>query len=185
MNDKKIEYFSGWDEFLHLFSPLQVPAKTILLEEGQISKKMFFIEEGCLRTWINNDGSEITTRFFFEKEFIGSIESFLNNQPSAYSIESIETCKLLTMSREDYFYALSSSAELKKKMEEHLLKRLFKSQEVLYSFLKNSPEQRYIELLLKNPQIIQRVPQHYIASYLGITPVSLSRIRNRVTRSRH
>lgn len=76
MNDKKIEYFSGWDEFLHLFSPLQVPAKTILLEEGQISKKMFFIEKGCLRTWINNDGSEITTRFFSRRSLLAPSRAF-------------------------------------------------------------------------------------------------------------
>lgn len=64
-------------------------------------------------------------------------------------------------------------------MEEHLFKRLFQTQKLLLSHLKDTPEQRYKELLKTQPEIIQRVPQHYIASYLGVTSVSLSRIRNR------
>lgn len=69
--------------------------------------------------------------------------------------------------------------ELKIQMEEHLFKRLFQAQQLFYSFLKNSPQERYRDLINQHPRIIQRVQQHYIASYLGITPVSLSRIRNR------
>jgi CRP-like cAMP-binding protein len=72
-------------------------AKTMLLQEGQISRTMFFIEKGCLRTWINNDGKEITTQFFFEGDSVSSIESFRTNQPSLYSIESIEPCILQTI----------------------------------------------------------------------------------------
>src|SRR5690606_42091585 len=74
---------------------------------------------------------------------------------------------------------IEKSSELKITFEEHLFQRLFKSQQFLYSLLKNNPQQRYEELIKRHPQIVQRVPQHYIASYLGITSVSLSRIRNR------
>ena len=158
---------------------LEVPAKTTLLREGEISKTMFLIEKGCLRTWVNNDGREITTQFFFEGDSVSSIESFRTKQPSLYSIESLEPSILQTISQADFQTIIESSPELKKEMEEHLFKRLFQSQQFLYSFLKNKPEKRYKELLEQHPQIVQRVPQHYIASYLGITPVSLSRIRNR------
>lgn len=168
-----------WDRFNHLFERKEVAAKTVLLEEGKISKTMFFIEEGCLRTWVNNDGDEITTQFFFEGDMISSFESFRTNQPSLYSIESIEPCILQTISRTDFQYVLDDSPEIKDRMEEHLYKRLFQAQQLFLSYLKNNPEQRYKELLKKHPIIIQRIPQHYIASYLGITPVSLSRIRNR------
>jgi CRP-like cAMP-binding protein len=166
-------------EFNHFFQKQEIPAKTILLQEGQISKTMFFIEKGCLRTWINNDGKEITTQFFFEGDGVSSIESFRTNQPSSYSIESIEPCLLKSLSQKDFQTILESSPELRIKMEDHLFKRLFQSQQLLYSFLKNNPQKRYEELIENYPHIVQRVPQHYIASYLGITSVSLSRIRNR------
>lgn len=168
-----------WDAFKHLFKRLEIPGKTILLLEGQISRTMFFIEKGCLRTWVNNDGKEITTQFFFEGDKVSSIESFRTNQPSLYSIESIEPCILQTISQQDFQNTLEKLPEIKEKMQEHLFKRLLQSQKIFYSYLKNNPQQRYKELIEEYPQIIQRIPQHYIASYLGITSVSLSRIRNR------
>jgi CRP-like cAMP-binding protein len=168
-----------WNKFYHLFERLEVPAKTTLLEEGKVSRTMFFIEKGCLRTWVNNNGRDITTQFFFEGQKVSSIESFRTNQPSLYSIESIEPCILKTISQKDFKTILDSSPELKTELEEHLFKRLVQSQRLFFSYLKNSPQQRYEELVQQHPEIILRVPQHYIASYLGITSVSLSRIRNR------
>lgn len=170
---------NDWDKFKHLFKQQEVPAKTILLQEGQISRTMFFIEKGCLRTWVNNDGKEITTQFFFEGDRVASIESFRANQPSLYSIESLEPCILQTISQQDFQNVLENCPEMKEQMQEHLFKRLLQSQKTFYSYLKNNPQQRYKELIEEYPHIIQRVPQHYIASYLGITSVSLSRIRNR------
>lgn len=168
-----------WAELSYLFKPLEVPARTMLLEEGQVSRAMFFIEKGCLRTWINNDGKEITTQFFFEGDTVSSIESFRTNQPSLYSIETIEPCQLQTISQEDFQDALETVPGLKEKLEDRLFRRLFQAQQILYSFLKNNPQKRYEELVARYPHLVQRVPQHYIASYLGITSVSLSRIRNR------
>lgn len=168
-----------WKKFSHYFKQREVPAKTILLAEGTISKTMFFIEKGCLRTWVDNSGKEITTQFFFEGDSVSSIESFRTNQPSLYNIESIEPCILQTISQIDFLEVIENSPELRKELVEHLFKRLFQSQQVFYTYLKNNPQKRYEELTEKYPHIIQRVPQHYIASYLGITSVSLSRIRNR------
>lgn len=170
---------SKWDKFRPYFQRQEIPSKTILLAEGKVSKTMFYIEKGCLRTWVNNDGKEITTQFFFEGDSVSSIESFKTSQPSLYSIESLEPCILQTISQKDFHTLITSSAELRQEMEAHLFKRLFQSQQVFYSFLKNNPQKRYEELIEKHPKILQRVPQHYIASYLGITSVSLSRIRNR------
>lgn len=170
---------SNWDKFDHLFKRQEVPAKTILLREGEISRTMFFIEKGCLRTWVNNDGREITTQFFFEGDKVSSIESFRTNQLSLYSIESLEPCILQTISQQDFQNALENLPEIKEEMQEHLFRRLLQSQKIFYSYLKNTPQQRYQELIEEYPHIIQRIPQHYIASYLGITSVSLSRIRNR------
>jgi CRP-like cAMP-binding protein len=168
-----------WNKLSHLFTRQEVPAKTTLLQEGYISRTMFFIEKGCLRTWVNNEGKEITTQFFFEGDSVSSIESFRTNEPSLYSIGSLEPCILQTISQKQFQDIIESSAELRKEMEEHLFRRLFQSQQFFYSYLKNNPQKRYEELLEQHPQIVQRVPQHCIASYLGITSVSLSRIRNR------
>ncbi|HEY8919320.1 MAG TPA: Crp/Fnr family transcriptional regulator [Chitinophaga sp.] len=168
-----------WDPFRPYFKQQEVPAKTVLLAEGKVSKTMFFIEKGCLRTWINNDGKEITTQFFFEGDSVSSIESFRTNQPSLYSIETLEPCILQTISQSDFRQIIENSPELRNKLEEHLFKRFLQSQQLFYSYLKNKPQKRYEELIAQYPHIVQRVPQHYIASYLGITSVSLSRIRNR------
>jgi CRP-like cAMP-binding protein len=168
-----------WSIFKPLFIPIEVPARTILLEEGSISKTMFFIEKGCLRTWINNNGKDITTQFFFEGGGVSSIESFMTGKPSLYTIESIEPCVIQTITQKDFQDTLQNSPELKDNIIEHLYMRLLKNQQVFFSYLKNTPQQRYEQLLAEHPEIIQRIPQHYIASYLGITSVSLSRIRNR------
>jgi CRP-like cAMP-binding protein len=168
-----------WNIFKPLFIQKEVPARTLLLEEGQVSKTMVFIEKGCLRTWVNNNGKDITTQFFFEGDGVSSIESFMTKKPSLYSIESVEPCLLQTITYKDFQDTLKDSAELRENMTEHLFMRLLKSQQIFFSYLKNTPQQRYDELLAQHPEIIQRIPQHYIASYLGITSVSLSRIRNR------
>ncbi|MBT1684985.1 Crp/Fnr family transcriptional regulator [Dawidia soli] len=168
-----------WNKFRHYFKQQEVPAKTLLLAEGKVSKTMFFIEKGCLRTWVNNGGKEITTQFFFEGDSVSSIESFRTNQPSLYSIESLEPCVLQTVSQTDFLEIIEKSPELRKELIEHLFRRLFQAQQLFYTHLKSNPQKRYEELIEQYPHIVQRVPQHYIASYLGITSVSLSRIRNR------
>ena len=170
---------NSWEIILPHCESLEVPANTILLQQGKIAKTMYFIEKGCLRTWINNDGKEITTQFFFEGHSISSIESFRTRQPSLYNIETIEPCNLKTISQQDFKKLIDSFPSLKQDFEEHLFKRLFQTQQLAFSYIKNNPQKRYEELVRQFPHIIQRVPQHYIASYLGITPVSLSRIRNR------
>ncbi|SDR04104.1 cAMP-binding domain of CRP or a regulatory subunit of cAMP-dependent protein kinases [Chryseobacterium soldanellicola] len=175
---------SDWDKLKHLFKRQEVPAKTTLLQEGQISRTMFFIEKGCLRTWVNNDGKDITTQFFFEGDRVASIESFRTKQPSLYSIESLEPCILQTISQQDFQSALQNLPEIKKELEEHLFRRLLHTQKLFYSYLKNNHLQRYQELIVEHPHIIQRIPQHYIASYLGVTTVHLSRIKGKIAREK-
>lgn len=175
---------SEWDKLKHLFKRQEVRAKTILLQEGQISRTMFFIEKGCLRTWVNNDGTAITTQFFFEGDRVASIESFRTKQPSLYSIESLEPCILQTIAQQDFQSALQNFPEIKKELEEHLFRRLLHTQKLFYSYLKNNPQKRYEELIEEYPHIIQRVPQHYIASYLGVTTVHLSRVKGKLAREK-
>ena len=80
-----------WDKYSHFWKRLEVPAKTILLNEGEVSNKAYFIEKGCLRLWFNNQGKDVTFQFFFEKEAVSSIESFSKKQVSFFNIETIES----------------------------------------------------------------------------------------------
>jgi CRP-like cAMP-binding protein len=178
INNLEIEN-TEWNAFRHLFKRQEIPAKTILLEEGKIAKQAFFIEKGCLRIFNNNNGKDITFQFFFENESVTSIESFRTNHPSLFTIESIEPCVVYSISKKDFETIIESSTLIKKQVEEHIFQRLIFYQRLFLSRIKDNPEKRYLELQKHNPKILQRVPQHYIASFLGITSVSLSRIRNR------
>jgi CRP-like cAMP-binding protein len=179
MTDTLKPEVAEWNEYMHLFKREQFPAKTILLREGKISKKAFYIEKGCIRLWFNNNGKEITFQFFFEGEGVSSIESFNTNQPSLFNIETIEPCIIRSISKKDFQHILDCSPKINKDVQRHILERLIFYQKLFLSRIKDNPQKRYAELVKTSPKILQRIPQHYLASYLGITPVSLSRIRNR------
>jgi len=162
---------------------MEIPAGTVLLNEGEFSKKAFFIEKGCLRLWFNNNGKDVTFQFFFENEVASSGESFRKNIPSFFSIETIEPSVVHWIYKKDLDKVLDDFIripEIRNRMRDKAFDRQYDYMRQLVSFIKDSPEQRYIKLLTEKPHIVQRVPQHYIATYLGITPVSLSRIRKRV-----
>jgi CRP-like cAMP-binding protein len=177
MTDENL--MAEWGKFGHLFRREEIPAKTVLLSEGEVARKVYFIEKGCLRLSFNKDGKDITFQFFFEGEGVSSAESFRYNHPSLYSIESLENSVVHTLTKKDYLEILEASPLIREAMEEQTLQRLLFVEKLFLSRIKNSPEERYRELLEQRPEILQRVPQHYIASFLGVTSVSLSRIRNR------
>jgi CRP-like cAMP-binding protein len=168
-----------WEETRTFFQEREIKAKTTLVKEGDISRNLYFIQEGCLRLWFNNEGKDITFQFFFENQAVSSFESFLEKKPSQFSLESIEPCKLVLLSREHFDLLFKLYPDLKDGFQKILIQRLGNYANLFLSRIKDSPEKRYHELLAHHPEILQRIPQHYIASYLGITPISLSRIRNR------
>ncbi len=168
-----------WASVQDMFIKREVPSKTILLHEGEISTQFFFIKKGCLRIWFNKDGKDITFQFFFEGQGVSSIDSLLSNQPSMFTIESIEPSVLMTLSKDNFEQLQRFYPELKAGFQEILFQRFRNYARLFLSMIKDSPRQRYENLIINQPEIIKRVPQHYIASYLGITPISLSRIRNR------
>lgn len=158
---------------------LSVPSKAILLEEGKIAEKLYLIRKGCLRLFFYNEGKDITFQFFFEGDFVASFDSLYKRTPSLFYLESIEPTELTAIRREDFYNQINNNLSFRQLYEKKLIDRFHAYQQLFLSRIKNTPQQRYEELLKEYPNIIQRVPQHYIASYLGITPVSLSRIRNR------
>jgi CRP-like cAMP-binding protein len=169
----------NWATFQDSFVEKEIPPKTVLLHEGEISRHVHFIKKGCLRQWFNKDGKDITFQFFFEGQAVASIDSFISKQPSKYSLESIELSTIITISKDTFDQLSNIYPAFKDGFKDILYQRFTNYAQLFLSRIKDTPRERYEDLMQNHPEIIKRVPQHYIASYLGITPVSLSRIRNR------
>ncbi len=178
-NDNDPGFDPNWEGFKDFFTEMQVPARTILLREGEVSRQAYYIREGCARLWFNDNGKDITFQFFFENQGVSSIESFRTGRPSLFNLETIEACTLLVITKSDFLKMLAEKPGFKELVEENIYQRLEHYFALFLSRIRDTPQQRYLRLLHEHPEIIQRVPQHFIASYLGITPVSLSRIRRR------
>jgi len=176
-----------WIEYTNYFNRIEVAAKTTLLEEGEISKKLFVIEKGCIRVWFNHNGKDLTSQFFFENQSVSSIESFMKKFPSPVFIETIESSILWWIHKEDVdtiIEEIKEIPELRDRLINMLFQRTFDYMKHFFSFLKDSPAERYLSLIEEKPQIVQRVPQHYIASYLGVSTVHLSRIKSKLLQNK-
>ncbi|RFM26420.1 Crp/Fnr family transcriptional regulator [Deminuibacter soli] len=166
---------------------LEYPAKTILLHEGKVAQHYYFVEQGCLRVWFNNNGKDTTVQFFFENEGVASIESFRKNIPSIFTIETVEPTTVQVLPKkvfnelinnpEGHPYFLQALIDFSFERQQHYMNEFL-------SRIRDTPEQRYSNLLNDRPHIVQRVAQHYIASYLGITSVHLSRIKNKLAQKK-
>ncbi|MBV7530537.1 Crp/Fnr family transcriptional regulator [Chitinophaga sp. sic0106] len=174
-----------FQKYLDLFEPMEVPAKTILLREGDISRKAFHVQRGCLRVWFNHHGRDITCQFMFEGQLVSIVDSFRTGTPSNFTIEAIEPTLVHVMHKQDYdamMADLGQDNDFLRQMLDVVFERQLHYMRELWSFIRDTPQERYQHLLRDRPQLVQRVAQHYIASYLGITPVHLSRIRNKIAR---
>ncbi len=152
---------------------------TILLQQGECKRHVFFVLKGCLRTYYIIDGEEKTTAFYSEMEGI-TPHCVMDGKPSEYYIAAAEDA-IITVSTPDMesemFEKFPKFETLCRIISE---KELIKSQLSFDDFKTSSPEQRYLKLLRNRPDLLQRVPQHQLASFLGITPQSLSRLRARI-----
>ena len=174
-----------WDKYMEFQIRMEVSAKTVLLEEGKISQNYIFIEKGCVRTWLNNNGKDKTIQFFFENEGLTSFESFINNIPGLYSIETIEPSIIYLLPKQHVLQLLKElegQPGFTKLILQASATRQTHYMNEFVSFIRDTPEQRYQNLITHRPHIIKRVPQHYIASYLGISTVHLSRIKNKIAK---
>ena len=159
----------------------EVPKKFTLVAEGQVARELYFINRGCLRFYYNHDGDEVTGFIFLENLFATALDSFLQQQPSTQIVETLEDCELLVISYSGLQRLYSHSTNFQVFGRKLAEQRLVNAQRILSSYILDSPEERYRKLLRTQPEWLLRVPQHYIASFLGITPVSLSRIRKRIS----
>jgi len=152
---------------------------TILLEEGKISNECFFIIKGCIRSFYIKDGEEKTTEFYTEEQAVVP-SAYGNRIPSEYYLECIEdtVAGVGTPELETEMYEKFPQIEsLNRALGEAIMA---KYQDTFAEYKMASPGERYLALLKNRPDLIQRAPQHQIASYLGIKPESLSRIRKRI-----
>lgn len=162
---------------LNIFSTFEKGA--ILLREGQMSNRSYFVLKGCLRVFYIIDGEEKSTAFYTEMEGI-TPHCVINNKPSEYYISCVEDTIIMVSDTEMEtigFEKFPRFETLCRIMSEQVLA---KNQTQFDDFKTSSPEQRYQNLLKTRPDLLQRVPQHQLASFMGITPQSLSRLKARV-----
>lgn len=166
------------EELVELMTVKQVPKNTLIVKPGQICNLCYFVLKGCLRQFVSNDGIEKTTAFYVEQEAV----NFFTNQPKPATsfLASVEDSVLLIGQPEQDQYFYEKFPELATITRRMIEADLGKTQANLAKFITSSPKERYLNLLEERPDLLQRVPQHMIASYLGMTPESLSRIRRRI-----
>ncbi len=151
---------------------------TMLLQVGEICKHLYFVEAGCLRSYvIDNKGKEHIIQFAPENWWISEPISVLNHEPSMYFIDAVEDTTVLEMEGLFFDKVVNVVPEATAMSSRLQLNSLRSFQKRLVSHLSASGEERYVSFIKMYPQLALRLPQKMIASYLGVTPESLSRIR--------
>jgi len=172
-----------WTIFAEHLYLRQLKKRDLFIASGQVCDEIAFIVSGSFRLYFIKEGTEISNYFCFEQELISSYVSFLRREPSPINIEAMEDAVLVCLSHTSQQQLLHHPAmafkmeQFGRKVAEYLICCY---EDRIFSFVTQTPEERYRQLLQKQPLFLQRVPQHYLANYLGITPVSLSRIRKRM-----
>lgn len=162
--------------------PKKLRKRQYLLQEGDVSKHSAFVEKGMLRSYsVDEKGVERVLQFAPEGWFIGDLYSALSGEPSSLNIDALEDCELILLNN-------SIMEELRTKVPKFLYFSFLQMQNAylalqrrLFDMANLSTEEKYTKLVNTYPSIVQRVPQHMIASYLGLTPETLSRIRKGMT----
>jgi CRP-like cAMP-binding protein len=168
-------------ETFRYFERRFVKRKQYLLRAGEVCRIRSYINKGCFRRYMIDDhGKEVIINFGFEEWWVGDLESFDNQEPSIYFVQALEDSEVFCIDKKNLNLLFEAVPKFRifdtRKIEKShyaMLKRLAMMQSA-------SPEEKYRSLIEQYPQVFQRVPLHYIASYLGIEPESLSRLRKRL-----
>lgn len=149
------------------------------VREGLRADRVGFIEKGYLRKYYIKDGKELTDYFYFDHSFVGDIPAILTNKPSIVNVVTMEASELLVFS-----YAAIEALCSKYHGIEHLMRIIIQQTFITFyhrsaSFILSTPQERYEHLLMEQPAVLERAAQYHIASFLGITPQHLSRLRAR------
>lgn len=171
--------FTDEELFLYMqkLKPQALKKYDFYLKEGQVCKNMVIVQKGCLRYFSRGENGDHTLGFAFEGDWLGDYESFLLQAPSRDLIEAIEDSEIYTLNYAD-MQALYNHSQRFERFGRIIAEKLFiNTAKHNRDLMTRSAEDRYLELINNKSRIIERLPQHLIASYLGIQPQSLSRIR--------
>lgn len=169
-----------FETIISCFELKKASRKGLLLEAGKTANKIFFLSEGFVRFFhTKKDGTEVTSDFYFAPGFITSFTSLIEQKPSIVNIQVMVKMDVLFIKYKDLM-ALYDKEHKVERLGRLLAEQVFiTSEKHLLSFLNDSPQDRYLWLMKEYPEYVKNIPLHYLASYLGITAESLSRIRNR------
>ena len=164
-----------------LFIPKKLRKRQYLLQEGDVCRYTAFVEKGMLRTFtVDDKGNEPILQFSMEGWWVTDLYSYLTDEPSRYNIEALEDCELLLITKPSWNILLEKVPAFERYFRILIQNNLIATQRRLISSMTESAEDQYTKLIDNFPTCLQRVPQHMIASFLGITPETLSRIRSQM-----
>ena len=170
--------------FANILRIRQFKKKEFLMQEGEVCSNVSFVNNGCLRLFYNVEGVENTVQFFFGNSWYTDYASFLTGQPTIENMQALEPCEVVQFKKDD-LYKLFNQFPVFEKVGRVMAENAFLSLSRLNQMLTNEePQQRYLSLMKQRPDVVEKIPQHYIASYLGVKPESLSRIRKRISSSK-
>lgn len=161
-----------------LFKSFKLKKKQFLFRQGEVCRYIAFVNQGCLRYYyIDEGGAEHIIYFAIEEWWLADLKSYFSRQPSIYFLEAIEDCELLLLSIDDFEDACRQIPSWEKFYRAKTQKAYSAVTQKFIDFKMLSAEEKYLDLLKRFPEVFQRVPQYLIASYLGVKPQSLSRIK--------
>jgi len=164
------------------FVPKKIRKKQFLLNEGDVCKNLGFVNSGCLREYtIDSKGSEHIIQFAIEDWWISDPNSFLSGLPSTYNIDALEDSEVLLLEKSAREKLLDSCPKMERFFRILIEANFVATQRRITESLSTSAEERYLKFIKTYPKLIEQVSQNHIASYLGITPQSLSRIRKELS----
>lgn len=171
---------SEQDYFVSKLIVKRYKKKELILKEGEVCRYAYFVNSGCIRYYYNVNGQENTAQFFFENGWYADYDSFLTGKPTKQNIETLEKSELILLSAKNLqqlYNQIPKFERFGRMMAENAFLGIRQRNEMLEN---QTAEERYLTLMNERPKVFERIPQHYVASYLGIKPPSLSRIRKRI-----